>query len=126
MKIKDILSRGRPAISFEVFPSKKDVPLEPVKVAVQHFLRVAGFVAGAQILDAALVQHITAYLVPPADIGFAVFQFLLLLLIRDYLATPLHQPPLCQIYLSSFSYLPYLIVQIYNLFLIYQNILFGL
>jgi len=34
MKIRDILARGRPSISFEVFPSKKDVPLEPVKTAV--------------------------------------------------------------------------------------------
>ena len=39
MKIKEILSRNRPSISFEVFPSKKDVPLEPVKVAVARLAR---------------------------------------------------------------------------------------
>ena len=39
MKIKDILARGRPSISFEVFPSKKDVPLEPVKAAVARLAR---------------------------------------------------------------------------------------
>ena len=39
MKIKDILARGRPSISFEVFPSKKDMPLEPVKAAVARLAR---------------------------------------------------------------------------------------
>lgn len=36
MKISDILARGRPAVSFEVFPPKKDAPLEPVKEAVSR------------------------------------------------------------------------------------------
>ena len=40
MKIKEILSRNRPSISFEVFPSKKDVPLEPVKVAVARLAQM--------------------------------------------------------------------------------------
>lgn len=34
MKIKDILSSGRPTVSFEVFPPKKDAPFAPVKDAV--------------------------------------------------------------------------------------------
>ena len=34
MKIKDILARKRPGVSFEVFPPKKDAPFEPVREAV--------------------------------------------------------------------------------------------
>ena len=34
MKIKEILSRGKPAVSFEVFPPRKDAPFAPVKEAV--------------------------------------------------------------------------------------------
>jgi len=36
MKIRDILSAGRPTVSFEVFPSKRDAPLAPVKEAVRR------------------------------------------------------------------------------------------
>ena len=39
MKIKDILSRAHLSLSFEVFPSKKDVPLEPVKAVVARLAR---------------------------------------------------------------------------------------
>lgn len=39
MKIIDILNSGRPSVSFEVFPPKRDMPLEPVKDAVR---RLAG------------------------------------------------------------------------------------
>ncbi len=34
MKIKEILARGKPAVSFEVFPPKKDASFEPVLNAV--------------------------------------------------------------------------------------------
>ena len=34
MKIKEILERGRPAVSFEVFPPKADAPFEPIQRAV--------------------------------------------------------------------------------------------
>lgn len=34
MKIRDILSGAKPTLSFEVFPPKRDLPLEPVKAAV--------------------------------------------------------------------------------------------
>ena len=34
MKIKDLLAKGSPSVSFEVFPPKKDAPFEPVKEAV--------------------------------------------------------------------------------------------
>ena len=34
MKIKDILAQGKPSLSFEVFPPKKDAPFEPVRQAV--------------------------------------------------------------------------------------------
>ena len=34
MKIKDLLAKGVPSVSFEVFPPKKDAPFEPVKEAV--------------------------------------------------------------------------------------------
>ena len=39
MKIKDILAGGRPAVSFEIFPPKKDAPFAPVKEAVSRLAR---------------------------------------------------------------------------------------
>ena len=39
MKIKDILSKGRPSVSFEIFPPRKDSPFEPVKEAVSRLAR---------------------------------------------------------------------------------------
>jgi len=36
MKIKDILADGRPSVSFEVFPPRKDAPFAPVKEAVER------------------------------------------------------------------------------------------
>lgn len=36
MKIKDILAAGRPSVSFEVFPPRKDAPFAPVKEAVER------------------------------------------------------------------------------------------
>lgn len=36
MKIKDILATGRTTVSFEVFPPKREMPLEPVKAAVRR------------------------------------------------------------------------------------------
>ena len=36
MKIKDILAGAKPTLSFEVFPPKRDLPLEPVKAAVSR------------------------------------------------------------------------------------------
>lgn len=36
MKIRDILSGAKPTLSFEVFPPKRDLPLEPVKAAVSR------------------------------------------------------------------------------------------
>ena len=39
MTIKDILSRNRPSVSFEVFPPKKDAPFGPVKDAVERLSR---------------------------------------------------------------------------------------
>ena len=35
MKISDILASGKPTVSFEVFPPKRDLPLDPVKAAVK-------------------------------------------------------------------------------------------
>jgi len=35
LKIRDILASGKPTVSFEVFPPKRDMPLEPVKEAVR-------------------------------------------------------------------------------------------
>ena len=40
MKIKDILSNGRPSVSFEIFPPKKDAPFAPVKEAVEYLARL--------------------------------------------------------------------------------------
>src|SRR5216117_1087094 len=42
---------------------------EIVEVAVEHPLRVAFLDAGAQVLDARLVEHVAANLVPPLDVG---------------------------------------------------------
>ena len=39
MKISDILGKGRPTVSFEIFPPKKDAPFEPVKAAVERLAR---------------------------------------------------------------------------------------
>jgi len=39
MKIKDILAEGRPSVSFEVFPPKKDAPFAPVKETVERLSR---------------------------------------------------------------------------------------
>ncbi len=39
MKIKDILAQGRPSVSFEVFPPRKDAPFEPVREAVARLAR---------------------------------------------------------------------------------------
>lgn len=39
MKIKDILVRGRPSVSFEIFPPRKDAPFAPVKEAVERLAR---------------------------------------------------------------------------------------
>ena len=36
MKIRDIVRSGRPSVSFEVFPPKREMPLEPVKEAVRE------------------------------------------------------------------------------------------
>ena len=39
MKIKDILAEGRPTVSFEIFPPRKDAPFAPVKEAVERLAR---------------------------------------------------------------------------------------
>ena len=39
MKIKDILAGGRPSVSFEIFPPRKDAPFAPVKEAVERLAR---------------------------------------------------------------------------------------
>lgn len=39
MKISDILARNRPTVSFEVFPPKRDMPLEPVMDAVRELAK---------------------------------------------------------------------------------------
>ena len=39
MKIKDILASGRPSVSFEVFPPRKDAPFAPVREAVERLAR---------------------------------------------------------------------------------------
>ena len=39
MKIKEILAAGRPSVSFEVFPPKKDAPFAPVKEAIERLAK---------------------------------------------------------------------------------------
>src|SRR5438445_10516591 len=56
-----------------------------VEVTVEHLLSVTDLDIGAQILDSALVEHVTADLVAPADIGLAVFELLLRRLLLAHL-----------------------------------------
>ena len=39
MKISEIIAGGGPSVSFEVFPPKREMPLEPVKAAVAEMAR---------------------------------------------------------------------------------------
>ena len=39
MKIRDILAKGRPSVSFEIFPPRRDAPFAPVKEAVERLAR---------------------------------------------------------------------------------------
>jgi len=39
MKIRDILAEGRPSVSFEIFPPRKDAPFAPVKEAIARLAR---------------------------------------------------------------------------------------
>ena len=72
MKIKDILAIGRPSVSFEIFPPKKDTPFEPVKEAVvrlaqQHpsFMSVTyGASGNAQANTVAIAAFVQACGVP--------------------------------------------------------------
>lgn len=41
MKITDILAQPKPSLSFEVFPPKKDAPLEPVRAAVARLAKAS-------------------------------------------------------------------------------------
>src|SRR5690606_10245421 len=63
------------AASYALFETGLD---EGIQGAVQYFLRVGDFDVGAQVFDAALVQHVRADLVAPAHVGLGVFHFLLL------------------------------------------------
>src|SRR5205823_1645964 len=49
-----------------------------VEIAVEHALRVALLDAGAQVLDARLVEHIRADLVAPLDVGLLRGELVLL------------------------------------------------
>src|SRR6476659_1310080 len=53
---------------------------EIVEVPVEHRLRIAHFVAGAQVLDSRLVEHVRADLVTPADVRLRVLELRLLFL----------------------------------------------
>src|SRR5690554_2651411 len=48
-----------------------------VQITIQHLVAVAGLHAGAQVLDALVVQHVGADLAAPADIGLGVLRLLL-------------------------------------------------
>src|SRR3546814_4725334 len=47
---------------------------EFVQVTVENFLRIRALDAGAQVLDAALVEHVVADLAAPADVGLVRFE----------------------------------------------------
>ena len=66
MKISEILSRPRPSVSFEVFPPRRDAPMEPVMAAVQEmakcrpsFMSVTyGAGGGANANTVQLAEHV--------------------------------------------------------------------
>ena len=72
MKIKDILASGRPSVSFEIFPPRKDAPFDPVKEAVARlakqkptFMSVTyGASGNAQANTAAIASFVQACGVP--------------------------------------------------------------
>jgi methylenetetrahydrofolate reductase (NADPH) len=72
MTIKDILAQNRPAVSFEVFPPKKDAPFGPVKDAVERLSRqrpafmsvTYGASGGAQANTAEIASFVQACGVP--------------------------------------------------------------
>ncbi len=72
MKIRDILAKGRPSVSFEVFPPKKDAPFAPVKEAVERlalqkpsFMSVTyGASGNAQANTVEVASHVQACGVP--------------------------------------------------------------
>ena len=72
MKIKDILAAGRPSVSFEVFPPRKDTPFAPVKEAVERLARqkpsfmsvTYGAAGGAQANTAGIAAFVQACGVP--------------------------------------------------------------
>jgi hypothetical protein len=61
--------------AYALFEARAD---EVVEIAVEHGFRVAHFDVRAQILDAALVEHVRADLVAPAHVGLARFELVLL------------------------------------------------
>jgi len=72
MKISDIVSSGRLSVSFEVFPPKKDAPLEPVKETVARLCRAKpsfmsvtyGASGNAQANTAEMAEFVQAQGVP--------------------------------------------------------------
>ena len=66
MKIKEILAAGRPSVSFEVFPPKKDAPFAPVKEAIERLARqrpsfmsvTYGASGNAQANTSAIASHV--------------------------------------------------------------------
>ena len=72
MKIKDILAKGRPSVSFEIFPPRKDSPFEPVKEAVSRLARqrpsfisvTYGASGNAQANTVAVASFVQEYGVP--------------------------------------------------------------
>ena len=88
MKIKDILASGRPSVSFEIFPPKKDAPFEPVKETIARLARqrpsfisvtygASGNAQANTVPIASFVQacgvpalaHLTCLTATPAQIG---------------------------------------------------------
>src|SRR5512134_2231118 len=65
---------GRGPCAYALLEARLD---EVVEVPVEDRLGVAFLDAGAQVLDARLVEHVRADLVPPPDVGLRVLQRLL-------------------------------------------------
>ena len=66
MKISEILSKNEPSVSFEVFPPRRDTPMEPVMAAVEQISRAKpsfisvtyGAGGGANTNTVTLAEHV--------------------------------------------------------------------
>ena len=72
MKIREILAKGRPSVSFEIFPPRRDVPFDGIRATVERLARqkpafmsvTYGASGGASANTAAVASFVQSYGVP--------------------------------------------------------------